>query len=119
VPAQLATEAGEEAMNRAKRRDSNETPIVDALRGVGAAVTRLNEDGVPDLLVGFRGHTFLLEVKHPLGPRGGFTSKTTAARAVSGTDLTAPQVGWWAAWNGEPAIVVRSPAEALAAIGAA
>lgn len=106
-------------MQRAKRRDSNEEPIVDALRGAGATVSRLNEDGVPDLLVGFRGRTFLLEVKHPRGPRGGFTSKTTNSRAVVGTDLTAPQVTWWKSWTGEPAIVVRTAAAALAAIGAA
>lgn len=104
------------AFSRAKRRDTNEPEIVNALVAAGAVVTRLDGDGVPDLLVGFRGRSFLLEVKLPLGPRGGVHHHGTEG---SRGDLTPAQVKWWDAWSGEPAIVVRSPAEALAAIGAA
>lgn len=100
---------------RAKRRDENEPGIVQALEGAGAYVTRLDGDGVPDLLVGYKGRSFLLEVKLPLGPRGGVHHH---GREGSRGDLTAAQVKWWDAWPGEPAIVVRSAAEALAAIGA-
>lgn len=102
---------------RAKRRDTNEPEVVNALVAAGAVVTRLDGDGVPDLLVGFKGKSFLLEVKLPLGARGGVTRH----RKWEGGDgdMTRAQVAWWAAWTGEPAIVVRSPQEALRAIGLA
>ena len=103
------------SFGRANRRDQNEPDIVRALQGAGATVTRLDGDGVPDLLVGFNGRSFLLEVKLPLGPRGGVHHH--GHKGTRG-DMTAAQVKWWDAWTGEPAIVVRSPAEALAAIGA-
>lgn len=112
MPAKLAAEG--EAVNRAKRRDANEGPIVDNLRAVGATVTRLDGDGVPDLLVGFRGRTLLLEVKLPLGARGGVHHH---GKPGSDGDMTPAQVRWWREWLGESAVVVRSPAEALAAIG--
>jgi hypothetical protein len=101
---------------RAKRRDTNEPEIVDALVAAGASVTRIDGDGVPDLLVGFKGRSFLLEVKLPLGARGGVTRH----RKWEGGDgdMTRAQVTWWGAWKGEPAVVVRSPFEALCAIGA-
>lgn len=101
---------------RAKRRDANEPEIVAALELAGASVTRLDGDGVPDLLVGFQGRSKLLEVKLPLGPRGG----KSARREWEGGrgDFTRAQVAWWDGWRGEPAIVVRSAFEALAAIGA-
>lgn len=101
---------------RAKRRDANEPDVVNALVAAGAVVTRLDGDGVPDLLVGFKGRSFLLEVKLPMGPRGGLPEHREHEGGRG--DLTAAQVKWWDAWIGEPAIVVRSPSEALAAIGA-
>jgi hypothetical protein len=97
----------------AKQRDKNEPAIVKALVAAGATVTRISEMGVPDLLVGFRGDTFLLEVKRPVGPRGG-------RRPKGGLDergLAKTQVEWWAKWTGRPPVVVTSPEEALAAIG--
>lgn len=102
-------------MNYAKQRDSNEREIVRALEHVGATVTRLSDAGVPDLLVGRAGRTWLLEVKLPLGARGG-TSQHREAEGGRG-DLTAAQVRWWDAWRGERAVVVRSADEALRAIG--
>lgn len=50
-------------MRRAAKRDDNERQIVDALRGIGAAVTQVDAKGVPDLLVSYRGHWCVLEVK--------------------------------------------------------
>lgn len=91
---------------RDARRDKNEGPIADALIAAGASVTRISEEGAPDLLVGYHGVTTLLEVKRARGPRGG-----------KGGTLTAKQVAWRDAWRGSPPIVVRTPAEALAAIG--
>jgi hypothetical protein len=67
-------------------------------------------DGAPDLAVGFRGQTYLLEIKAPEGPRGG------ASR--NGQKLGELQREWQRTWNGSPVIVVRSSFGALAAIGA-
>ncbi len=89
----------------ANQRDANEQLIVDALVGVGASVERL--DTPLDLLVGFRGVNYLLEVKLPLGPRGG----------KSGSSLTSDQVTFFRTWRGQRC-VVRSWNEALMAIGA-
>lgn len=104
-------------MHRAKRRDANEVEIVRALEAAGASVTRLDGDGIPDLLVGYRGRSTLLEVKMPLGPKGGLPEHRDHEGGRG--DLTRAQVEWWDGWLGEPAIVVRSPTEALIAIGAA
>lgn len=99
----------------AARRDKNEDEIVTALEAAGASVTRLGQP--VDLLVGYAGRTTLLEVKKPLGPRGGSQSARATSRGGDGT-YTRAQLEWRAAWKGEPAITVRTPAEALAAIGA-
>lgn len=91
---------------RAAKVDANQPEIVAALRKVGADVTSLAAvgDGVPDLLVGFRGATVLIEVKDG--------SKPPSAR-----QLTADQIEWHAAWRGGRCVVVSSVTEALAAIG--
>lgn len=88
-------------MRRAARIDSNHAEIVATLRGVGASVQDLAAvgKGCPDLLVGYRGQNFVLEVKTAKG-------KTTKA-----------QVFWHADWRGIVHIV-RSPYEALQVIGA-
>lgn len=56
-------------MTRARRVDRNQSEIVQALRAVGASVhiTSRFGEGFPDLVVGFGGVTFLLEVKTPDG----------------------------------------------------
>lgn len=97
----------------ARNRDGNEAPIVQALLAIGASVQRLNETGVPDLLVGYQGKTFLLEVKRE-GNQGG-------RRHYGGLDergLARTQQLWWARWNGMQPVIVTSVAEALEAIGA-
>jgi hypothetical protein len=88
-------------------RDKNEPAIIKALVAVGCTVTRLHEPGVPDLLVGYHGETFLLEVKGSLGKKGGSSS----------VSLTPTQEKWWSAWAGARPVIVRSVEEALAAIG--
>ena len=97
-------------MRRAARRDENEAAIVAALEAAGATVTRLNEPGVPDLLVGYLGETYLLEVigeakwkKYRADPRG----------------LTPEQVRWWHGWRGGETRRVRTEWDALEAIGVA
>jgi Holliday junction resolvase len=98
--------------HRVSRRDDCEKEIVDALHAAGASVTRLDPGpdgaGVPDLLVGWRGETFLLECKMPLGPKGG----------VGDAKLSEDQLRWWAMWKGGKPVLVRSSEEALRAIGA-
>ena len=88
---------------RNARADLNQAPIVAALRKVGATVYSLHRvgAGVPDLLVGFRGVTYLLEVKEP---KGGV--------------LTPQQLEFGLAWRGRPVSIVKSVDEALRAIGA-
>ncbi len=96
-------------MRRAARTDENQTDIVKALRALCGpdAVESLAAvgKGVPDLLVGFQGRNILLEVKRPLGPRGG----------KDGRKLTPDQVIWHANWRGQVA-VVRSVDEAVKAV---
>ena len=87
-------------------RDANETEIVNALRCIGASVYRL--DTPCDVIVGFRKHNYLIEIKLPPGPKGG----------VSHSTLTPDQVDFQRTWRGQFA-VVRSVNEAFAAICAA
>jgi hypothetical protein len=61
-------------MGWARRRrygnpDRNQQPIVDLVRALPASAENLTGvgGGCPDLLVGFRGHTVLAEVKQPGG----------------------------------------------------
>jgi len=57
-------------MRHAARVDKNQEEIVSALRAAGAYVWII---GLPvDLLVGYKGHTFLVEVKD--GPRKRLTA---------------------------------------------
>ena len=89
----------------ANQRDGNEQEIVDALLAVGASVDRVDEPC--DLIVGYRGVTYLLEVKLPKGPEGG-TSHST---------LTPKEMEFQGRHKGR-IYVVRSIEDALRAIGA-
>jgi Holliday junction resolvase len=51
------------------RRDAIEKPIVQALRAVGADVTRVSGKGAPDLLVRYKGRIAVFEVKSAKGDR--------------------------------------------------
>lgn len=53
--------------HRYNRRDDNEREIMDCLEKLGATVARIGERNIPDLLVGFQGRTYLLEIKNPQG----------------------------------------------------
>jgi hypothetical protein len=84
-------------------QDANAPAIALALRRCGASVLDLHAvgGGCPDLLVGYRGASWLMEVK-------------TATGAVRPS-----QAAFARDWRGAPVVVVRSAAEALAAIGIA
>jgi hypothetical protein len=94
-------------MRRAARVDRNQSEVVAALQMVGATVHSLAAvgNGVPDLLVGFRRGTYLLEVKD-------------GKKKPSARELTPDQIAWHMDWNGGACVVVNSVGEALAAIGA-
>ena len=85
-------------MRRAARIDANATQVVTALRAAGAYVWII---GLPvDLLVGYKGHTFLVEIKD--GPK---------------KRLTALQEAFFAKWDGGTLIRVDGPEAALRMIG--
>ena len=87
---------------KANGSDRNQGEIVRALRAAGATVVELQGVGFgcPDLMVGYRGCTWLVEVKMP------------------GGDLRASQVEWLTKWRGGPVRIARDVREALHAIGA-
>ena len=91
-------------MRRAARIDANQQAVVSALRQLGASVECLHRvgNGCPDLLVGFRNRTLLLEVKDGTKP-------------PCDRKLTEDQRRWHAAWQGQKA-VVASAQEAVAVV---
>ena len=89
-------------------RDKNEACLISALESVGATVEQLpTGKGVPDLLVGFKGENYLMEVKRK--PEKG---KVFASHVK----LNKKQEIWHKCWRGSVSIV-RTPEEALAVIG--
>lgn len=81
-----------------KRRDGNEMPIIRALQAVGASVAQLSGADLPDLLVGYCGGNWLMEIKQ------------VKAKLKPG------QEQWQLTWRGN-VNTVREPAEALKLIG--
>ena len=77
-----------------KNTDANQGRIVRALRDVGATVTVLSQVGYgcPDILVGFRGVNYLLEIKDGEKP-------------PSKQQLTPAETRWHDEWRGQAAIV--------------
>lgn len=69
------------------RKDANEAEIVKGLRDAGATVSDWGDDGCPDLVVGFRGRNYLMEVKMP------------------GKTLNPKQQKWHTSWNGDSHVV--------------
>ncbi len=90
-------------MNTVKR-DLNQDEIVEALRDIGATVVSITMvgGGAPDLIVGFRGLNYLMEIKNPAHR----TSK-----------LSDKQITWHESWKGDVS-VVWSIEEALETVGA-
>ena len=84
------------------RIDRNQTELVAILRELGCTVTSLADTGggTPDLLVGHRGVTYLIEVK-----------------AHRKAKLTADQQRWHAAWRGAPVLVIHCAEQILDLFG--
>jgi Holliday junction resolvase len=76
---------------RAHRRDLNQSAIVRVLRDAGATVVITADigGGFPDLVVGWRGKTYLVEVKNL-------------------TQLSEKQLEFIERWRGGPIIVLRT-----------
>lgn len=93
-------------MRQRAKVDRNQPEIVDALRRAGASVEFLHQlgKGVPDILAGFRGVNYTMEIKDGLAPK-------------SKQKLTDDEVEWHGKWRGQKSIVT-SPEEALKTIGA-
>jgi len=101
--APLAVELNDQQQEEpvASRTDANQKAIVAGLRAVGATVQDLHavRHGCPDIAVGFRGATYLIELKTDNG------------------SLTDDEDRWIFDWRGQVAIAYTL-ADALAIIGA-
>jgi Holliday junction resolvase len=88
-------------MRRAAKIDANQVEIVTALRKAGATVQSLAAIGAgcPDLLVGYKGVNYLMEVKD-------------GSKPPSGRKLTPDQVEWLGKWKGA-AVTVTTLDEAI------
>ena len=99
---------------RARRVDKNQKDIVKALVAAGCSVHLLHQvgRGCPDLMVGLHGATWLMEVKTE---KAQVVFKDGAVSTHAAT--AARQKKWREGWRGAPPIMVRSPEEALSALG--
>ncbi len=77
--------------NRLKRKDDNHDEVVRDLQRLGCSVIDLSQvgGGCPDLLIGWRGRNFLVEIKNPNRP-------------PSATRLSASQEVFRHLWRGDP-----------------
>lgn len=91
------------------RTDKNQATIVATLREIGCSVQSLHKagEGVPDILVGFQGQNWLMEIKREI-----ITGKVFASESV----LNEKQIEWHDKWRGQVA-TVRTADEALELIG--
>jgi hypothetical protein len=88
-------------MRHAARIDANQEQIVAALRAMGATVRIVTQgNGLPDLLVGFRGVTILMEVKD-------------GQKVPSARKLTPAEQKFFDEWRGGIVAIVNSVDEAI------
>jgi len=92
-------------MRLAARRNANEEQIVSALEACGAFVKKINDGGTFDLLVWYRGHTLLLEVKD-------------GRKSPSARELSPAEQKFHDSWPGDNLHIVLSPEDALALLKA-
>ncbi|WP_420465599.1 hypothetical protein [Panacagrimonas sp.] len=89
-------------MRRAAKTDANHADIVRALRAAGCSVQSLAAvgSGVPDIMAGKHGRTFLIEIKD-------------GRKSASRRQLTPDQWEWLDAWRGGQVHIVESVEQAL------
>jgi hypothetical protein len=99
-------------VRRRGRLDATHAAIVAALEAIGATVQSLADigGGCPDLLVGFLGRMFLLEVKNP--------ERATKAGVPRDKKPAEQQRGWRDWWRGPAPVTVWNVDDALRAVGA-
>lgn len=92
-------------MRRAAKTDANQPEIVKALRDIGCTVQHLHMvgQGAPDILVGWQGANYVLEIKDGTLP-------------PSARKLTEQEADWHRDWRGQVAVVCNVR-EALEAVG--
>jgi hypothetical protein len=87
-------------LRTASRVDANQADIVRALRGIGASVLHCHVlKNAFDILVGYRGRTFLMEIK-----------------ATEKDKLTPGEAEFRDTWRGSPYHIVYTPEQAIAII---
>jgi hypothetical protein len=113
--------------------DANQSAIVLRLKQFGASVQDLSAvgGGCVDLLVGFKGRCYALEVKAPgrpckacggtgrrlySDPHGIWCGRCKGSGSVGAGKLNELQQEWHRTWRGQVA-VVETPEQALRAIG--
>ena len=100
-------------MHYSAKRDANQPAIVAALKRAGASVVDLAAvgKGVPDLLVGRNGTTFLIEVKDA-------SQNAHHAKSEDNPDgeLTDLQVEFLSSWAGQRVHIVHDEREALGVV---
>jgi hypothetical protein len=81
-------------MKRVARVDANQKEIVEAFRKLGATVLHLHQigQGCPDILVGYQGSNYLVEIKD-------------GAKSPSHRKLTDDQKTFHSKWNGQVCII--------------
>lgn len=81
-------------MGIAKRTDANQKEIVKTFRDMGASVLILSMvgKGCPDILVGYRGVNYLVEIKD-------------GAKAPSAKKLTPAEQDFFFGWGGQVCII--------------
>lgn len=81
-------------MRKRARVDTNQKEIVEALRRQGATVLHLHTvgRGCPDILVGYQGENFLLELKD-------------GSKSASKQKLTPDEVSFFESWCGQVTVV--------------
>jgi len=81
-------------MRRKARVDANQKEIVEALRSQGATVLHLHTvgGGCPDILVGYYGENYLIELKD-------------GSKSLSRQKLTPDEKQFFANWQGQVAVV--------------
>jgi hypothetical protein len=93
-------------LRTASRVDANQPAIVERLRAIGAYVLHVHQlKNCFDLLVGYRGRTFIMEVKDPSQP-------------PSARKLTAGEAKFREEWRGSEYHIVHTFDEALAILTA-
>jgi hypothetical protein len=100
-----STFGGRKMPRRAAKVDRNQPEIVKALRGAGATVQHLHTvgKGCPDILVGYQGVNYLMEIKD-------------GALPPPARKLTDDEEAWHRQWFGN-AHIVNNADEALFVIG--